>query len=37
VIDFPIPQNLKNHLFAQENRYKVRKNLGKLMEVGYPI
>jgi hypothetical protein len=37
VSDFPISENLKNHLSHKKNRYKVSKNLRKFMKVGNEI
>jgi hypothetical protein len=37
VSEFPISEKPKNFLPHKKNRYKVRKNLGKLMDVGNPI
>jgi hypothetical protein len=37
VSEFQISENLKISSLIRKIRYKVRKNLGKLMEVGNPI
>jgi hypothetical protein len=36
-VNFKYQKNSKNSSPHKKNRYKVRKNLGKLMEVGNPI